>query len=123
MFLRFMVLVFYECGISFGAGITMLERTDCLADRSGMVREIVDYLDPAHFAAQLLPARDSFEALERLSDVRQRHAVKARGRDGHGCVPHIEPADGRHLDFVFAESEARAVRRIRGFADSAGAIR
>ena len=80
----------------------MLERADRLPNRRGMMREIVDHLDSAHFAPHFLPARDSPKTLERLANVRQRNAVEARRRYRHGRVPHVELADERHFKSLVA---------------------
>src|SRR2546423_14098741 len=101
----------------------MLERADRLADRRRMMREVVDRLDPALFAAHFLPARDSLKALERLAHVCQRNPIEPRGRNRHRGVAHVEFAYERYLELVFAQDETRSIGRIGGLAKAPRAIR
>src|SRR5262249_31736755 len=55
--------------------------------------KIVDYRDPARFAANLLPARDSLEACQSSLDNFGAEAVEARRHGRHRSVAHVEFAD------------------------------
>src|SRR5205814_5656740 len=94
-----------------------------LANRGGMMPEIVDHFHAARFAPDFLPPRDSFETGEPFPDFRQRRAVEPRRRNRHGRIAHVEFADERHFELVVAEREARALGGIGDVADLLRAIR
>ena len=85
--------------------ITMSQRLQRLRDRGRMMAEIVDYFYAARFAAHFLPARDTFESLQRIIDLRFRHVVKSRGARGHGRVADVKFANQRNLVNIVAQFE------------------
>ena len=84
--------------------------------------EIVNDPHAARFAAKLQPPRNPRKTLQCIINLALWHVVKARCHCCHRRIPHVEFADQRNFEHVFAEPEPRRFRRVNDVPDPLCAI-
>jgi hypothetical protein len=87
-----------------------------------MMSEIVNDPHAARFAAKLQPPRNPAKLFNALSILLFGSIVKARCHCCHRRIPHVEFADQRNFEHVFAEPEPRRFRRVNDVPDPLCAI-
>src|SRR4026207_1059990 len=102
--------------------ITTARRRQRRRGRGRMMTEIVNHFYPAHFAADFLASRYSFELRQRRANSLSRHAIESRGRNRHRGVADVEFAEHWNLKFLIAQNEPRFFCRITHIPDPLSAV-
>ena len=93
------------------AGVALAQAAQRLANRGGVMTEVVNDRHAILFTALLLAAADATEALQAVANLRVAQSAEAAGADAHGGVAGVEFTDHRHLKGVAIQREGRALRR------------